>query len=720
MYSLPEARRAMREVGLVEGLPRRQLCINLEIAARLGDTGQGMLAFYLSEMQRRSAQKLTGHDTTVQYAVQRLDLSKRRARELVRTGNKLRDLPLVWQAFCDQRIGWSKVLQLVKVVVPETQASWLRVAESSTVSRLKGRVAEVKEGDAPRKPGDVRGLPQPRSRLSLAVDALTETLLERAMEKLSAEMEETLTQERFLRLASEMVLATDDDGKTPGRNPVDASLYVVHLDSHGEDGPLLVDTERGPMPFDGDGPVEANVSRAIGEDATWIDRGGKVLDRTTPAAMRRACLRRDRHRCRACGRRHELHAHHIAWREHGGPTALWNLLTVCRRCHGLLHAGLLFIVGKRAEEAVFVDGDQRPLEKRGGYVHAEALLRLETSVRDGPLAPADEAVPREKVPPQEAFAGVFGQDAVVKRLARAAEGSARRRRAFPHTLLTGPPGTGKTTLAAGVAATTGGRLVRRIGRAVGDVAAMAEVLSELRPGDVLFLDEVHAVPGSALEFLYDAMQEETPGFTLLAATTHEGKLDEAFVSRFGLRVALGFQPPEALVPVIESKAAEEGLAIAPTVARTLAERARGTPREALRLLDRVLDDVAASSSDAVDEATVLATLAREGYDAVGLAPDEQRYMALLRSGTCLSLGQLARRLGKDAETVRERIEPHLLRRAWIRITDRGRVATPRALGALRLQGGERSPPPNSSEFAREPRPIGRVGASPTSGGSRSA
>ena len=107
MYSLKEAHRAMREVGLIEGLPPKELCTRLEIGNRLGDSGQGMLAFFLADMQSRGADALVGQPSAAEYAENQLDMDRRRAGELIRVGGRLRELPFVWQAFCEQRIGWS-------------------------------------------------------------------------------------------------------------------------------------------------------------------------------------------------------------------------------------------------------------------------------------------------------------------------------------------------------------------------------------------------------------------------------------------------------------------------------------------------------------------------------------------------------------------------------------------------------------------------------------
>ncbi len=119
MYALNEARQALAGVDLVEGLATPEIHARLKIGARLGDTGQGILAFYLHEMDRLELHAVTGHESAAKFAEDRLGLDRRRAAELVRVGERLASLPLVQVAFCEQRIGWTKLLLLVRRIEPE-------------------------------------------------------------------------------------------------------------------------------------------------------------------------------------------------------------------------------------------------------------------------------------------------------------------------------------------------------------------------------------------------------------------------------------------------------------------------------------------------------------------------------------------------------------------------------------------------------------------------
>jgi len=222
---------------------------------------------------------------------------------------------------------------------------------------------------------------------------------------------------------------------------------------------------------------------------------------------------------------------------------------------------------------------------------------------------------------------------------------------------------------------------------------------------MLFIDEIHQVPRPVLETLYQAMADghidltlhagaqarcvrlALPAFSLLAATTEEGDLPAALCSRFGLREVLGFYEAEDLAAVATAEADKQGFALEPAAAARLAAHARGTPREALRLLNRILDDVARKGRTRLTEPEASEALTRLGYDREGLDPGEQRYLELLRASPApVPLGRLARMLGQSARTLTAYVEPHLCRLGLVQVTARGRMAVhrprlPHALGA---------------------------------------
>jgi Holliday junction resolvasome RuvABC ATP-dependent DNA helicase subunit len=282
------------------------------------------------------------------------------------------------------------------------------------------------------------------------------------------------------------------------------------------------------------------------------------------------------------------------------------------------------------------------------------------------------------------------------RLEVSARGSLARGRAFPHTLLTGPAGTGKTTVAHALAAGFGRRLVKATGPLLQDVHQLLRLLADLGQGDVLFVEEVHAVPRPVLEALYEAIAERAfsitlcegvreravrfvlPAFTLVAATTEEGDLPTPFLGRFGLRECLGYYAKPVLAALVTEHAKAEGFTLEPGAAVRVAEFARGTPREALRLLDRVLEDAASRNLKRLGGATAAEALARLGYDAQGLAPLEQRYVSLLRGSVVpVPVARLARLLGASVRTLLGEVEPFLFRLGLVDIGPRGRMAAHR-------------------------------------------
>ena len=294
------------------------------------------------------------------------------------------------------------------------------------------------------------------------------------------------------------------------------------------------------------------------------------------------------------------------------------------------------------------------------------------------------------------FEDFVGQERIKDNLSVFIQAAKARGEALDHVLFCGPPGLGKTTLANIIAQEIGVSIKSTSGPVLERAGDLAAILTNLQPGDVLFIDEIHRLNRVVEEVLYPAMEDfqldiiigqgpsarsiklDLPRFTLVGATTRTGLLTSPLRDRFGVIDRLNFYATDELQRIVRRSSGLLNITIDQNAAAEIARRSRGTPRIANRLLRRVRDFAQVAGNDAVTHEAVVSSMKRLEVDEKGFDEMDRRLLLTIIEkfdGGPVGLETLAAALGEEKDTLEDVYEPFLIQEGFLDRTPRGRLAT---------------------------------------------